>query len=392
MKKYKNIWFIVCALFFVALVFCGKIFFTNSEEVEQLTKSNSEVINELSTEISLIEKVEETNFVFIDDTIVAKRICEVFPDSSWLTSVLKAGDYVSLKLFDDVEFGGNISRVTEYVNGTTGFSVLTEKGALFVAQCGEELSISLDLFNGESYSVFSKDGRYLGIEIDNEKSDFLDPSSVDIPTVSADQNQNYQQNSYNLNSPDNSEILRVIDLMVLYTPNSVSVLGDVKINLAITTAIERANLVHLNSRTGVYLNLVYSDLVDYSRGKKSCTDVLDDLTNKSGDYSALDEVHDLRDEFGADMVCLVDGVEDSGGVAWLLMTQEALLITRFRWFAHNRLNMDTRWLTNWRTIWVAATRKRKQFSQNKDFFHIHMAGSGKICIRNLRIIGSVIAL
>ena len=268
--------------------------------------------------IPLFQSSKETDFIWTSLTPAAKRICEVVPDKSWLKNepVLRGSDFVYVKFFDDVEFRGKISRVTKYINDTVGFSATSENGSLYLTYCDEKISASLELLNGEKYAIEFREGRHFAIEVDREKSDFKGCGSCENPALLASEKSERVERSLNSHKGEIGEVLRVIDVMVLYTPASVSHFESEgkSVNRAISLAMEKANLVHFNSETKVYLNLVYSEQIDYSRGGKGSYEILQDLTKS---YK-LREARELREEYGADLVCLVDTINDAGGLAWLL--------------------------------------------------------------------------
>jgi hypothetical protein len=110
----------------------------------------------------------------------------------------------------------------------------------------------------------------------------------------------------------------VVDVMVVYTPAAKAYEGGVSgIYNNIAMAMQKANTVHGNSDTQVILNLVHVAETASVESGSGNTD-LRRLTYTGGVYSDMDEVHDLRDEYGADMVCLFADVDYTGGVAWLL--------------------------------------------------------------------------
>lgn len=98
-----------------------------------------------------------------------------------------------------------------------------------------------------------------------------------------------------------------IDVMVVYTPAA----RDWAINNAggidncIMSAINAANDVLEKSKTGVTLNLAYSAMVDYTTTGNLHWD-LRRLRDTDGE---IDEVHEWRDEYGADLVSMFVGAE-----------------------------------------------------------------------------------
>ena len=114
-----------------------------------------------------------------------------------------------------------------------------------------------------------------------------------------------------------------VDVMVVYTPAAASwaSANAGNINLVISQAMEKAQLAMDNSNTLMNMHLVYSGQVAYTESGNSGTD-LDRLTSTSDGY--MDNVHALRDQYGADLVTLFAEVEDTGGLGWLLNTKKRL--------------------------------------------------------------------
>ena len=127
--------------------------------------------------------------------------------------------------------------------------------------------------------------------------------------------------SSNLSDP-NAEMVAAdtaaaIDVMVVYTPAAASwaSANAGNINLVISQAMEKAQLAMDNSNTLMNMRLVHSAQVAYPESGSSNTD-LNRLTSTSDGY--MDNVHALRDQYGADLVTLYATVEDVGGLGWLL--------------------------------------------------------------------------
>ena len=104
----------------------------------------------------------------------------------------------------------------------------------------------------------------------------------------------------------------VIDLMVAYTPAARTGAGN--IDALIQLAIDNTHRIYRNSGIGFRLRLVHKHQVSYTEASKLKMD-LDHLTR---DFDGvMDEVHDLRDRYGADLVALIVGQSNACGVAWV---------------------------------------------------------------------------
>jgi len=106
-----------------------------------------------------------------------------------------------------------------------------------------------------------------------------------------------------------------IDVMVVYTPAAASwAAANGGIVSIIDQAMERSRLALVNSNTSITMNLVHSAQVSYTEA--GYNNDLNRLTNTSDGY--MDNVHTLRDQYGADLVALFSYETVTGGVGWLL--------------------------------------------------------------------------
>ena len=108
-----------------------------------------------------------------------------------------------------------------------------------------------------------------------------------------------------------------IDVMIVYSPAARAWADNSGggIHNVIAQSMERAELAMENSDTFVTFRLVHSAEVDYTASGNAVTD-LQRLTNTSDGY--MEEVHDWRDQYGADLVALFENEPNTGGIAWLL--------------------------------------------------------------------------
>ena len=107
----------------------------------------------------------------------------------------------------------------------------------------------------------------------------------------------------------------VIDLMVVYTP-AAAALGN--IDAFIQFALNNTHEAYRNSNIEFRLRLVHKAQVDYTQHENMGNDL---LCLDSPDDGCMDEVHGLRDRYGADLVALLVAGPAGGlglcGVAWV---------------------------------------------------------------------------
>lgn len=108
----------------------------------------------------------------------------------------------------------------------------------------------------------------------------------------------------------------IIDLLVAYTPQTLSRYGSQSgAEASIALAVEEANQAYLNSQAPVQLRLVGTVPVNYNDSGNPTTD-LSYLTRTTD--GNMDEIHQLRNELGADLVSLVVDTGSVCGVSWQL--------------------------------------------------------------------------
>ncbi|MEE9130857.1 MAG: M12 family metallo-peptidase, partial [Phycisphaerales bacterium] len=108
----------------------------------------------------------------------------------------------------------------------------------------------------------------------------------------------------------------VIDVLVVYTPLARDAAGGTGAIVAeIDLAFANTNTAYNNSLIGPQLNPVHVAEIDYDE-VGAYSDHLYRLTDPADGY--MDNVHDLRDQYGADMVALLVADGDFCGIAWLM--------------------------------------------------------------------------
>lgn len=257
----------------------------------------------------------------------AVRAQLITPDPAWMTPepVLKTGELIELALFDDVFFSARISHVTRYPNGAVGITAHLEGaksgGTVFLSYCEGQMRASVEVPGGAGYCVRYNPatGEHIAIEVDRKNSIKLEGAEPRI----APGNDGMADEAAPADSPEPVALSdappgsTVVDVMIVYTPAALAFEGNVaNMNLNIAQAMQRANEAHTNSNTQVYLNLVHSAQVTYT--EINADKDLDNLTFSGGSYSAMDDVHVWRDQYGADLVCLFESTQEVGGLGWLL--------------------------------------------------------------------------
>jgi hypothetical protein len=99
------------------------------------------------------------------------------------------------------------------------------------------------------------------------------------------------------------ELITLVDLMVVYTPEARNAAGGTTaIGAQIQAAVREANLVYLNSRVQMRVRLVHAGELQYPETWFVATDLARLRDSQDG---FMDEVHAWRDAYQADLVCLI---------------------------------------------------------------------------------------
>lgn len=107
----------------------------------------------------------------------------------------------------------------------------------------------------------------------------------------------------------------VIDILVVYTPSARAAQGGTAaMENLIDLAVLETNTSYQNSAVTHQLRLVHTAEVNYTESGDFETD-LNALTSRFD--GEMDEVHDLRDTYGADLVALLNNSSQFCGIAWL---------------------------------------------------------------------------
>jgi hypothetical protein len=112
----------------------------------------------------------------------------------------------------------------------------------------------------------------------------------------------------------------VVDAMVVYTPATVTAYGQSGIEAMILQAVADANSGYQNSQVNMQLNLVFMGMVNFTETGDMGT-ALTRLQDPGDGY--MDEVHGLRDQYGADLVCLLDQDQGYCGIGYLMQTVDS---------------------------------------------------------------------
>ncbi len=235
---------------------------------------------------------------------------------------------VLLDLFAGNQFTTNLLTIKRDVNNTLvitakiegyqmGFCIITvdNEGRVYIRIELPENNQSFNtIYNSETGEL------YLG-EIDNSRipepsCDVLEIPETEIPPhINNDrQNTEVEQNEQALNRGVNT--IAEIDIMVVYTPaaENYAIANHGGMSNVIATMMATNQTVFDNSLVGVNINLVYSQLINYTETGDSNID-LERLQLRDDGF--MDEVHQWRVDNNADLVTLITTNQDVGGMAYV---------------------------------------------------------------------------
>jgi len=236
---------------------------------------------------------------------------------------LPVGSRLLLNLFPDVELEAEVAESFVNVNGTvttTARLAGSELGYAVLAYTDGELLSRISwperhAWYGVNYR--HDDGRHYAVELDPALAETDDVDSphpvaplgdgeVAIAEALAD-------DAWGHGPLASGNV--IVDVMVVYSNAALTGAGSqANMDNTIATGISQGNLAHTNTSSGITLFLIHSALVNYNDSGDLGTD-LDRLTSTNDGH--MDNVHTLRNTYGADFVCFMPNAP-GGGIAWLL--------------------------------------------------------------------------
>jgi len=108
----------------------------------------------------------------------------------------------------------------------------------------------------------------------------------------------------------------IIDVMIAYTPKArVNASGQSGIEAKIINAVAKANQAYINSQVDMQINLVHMTEVNYVETNNMSTSLTDITSTNDG---KMDEIHALRNLYGADQVVLITADTSACGIGYIM--------------------------------------------------------------------------
>ncbi len=288
--------------------------------------------------------------IFYENRDAVARFAEVQIEENLKSSTsLSAGDHIILNMFGDMTLTATVQRPDMNVNSSFYFTAITEEveGYFVLATTGNRSLGNLFLpREGLFYKIISDPVTHIHylLELDADNRDILESCPPVILPENTVKESNTILQSYNVPNPQplNSTKNTGIDILVVYTP-AAKAWGDNHgggINNIIAVSMANTQLVHDNSETFINIQLVFSSLVDYEETGNSQIDLWRLIA--SPDYNPfgvsvwggfgilghMEEVHDMRNDFYADLCVLFSFTDDTGGLAQQLTNRRGQPIWR----------------------------------------------------------------
>lgn len=246
------------------------------------------------------------------------------------------GDTIVLELFYNKTYKTIINKIKTDINHTTTINtnfVDDKLSHCFIFINDNNYFFHINIFStNEQFQIAQHpiDTLYYLMQIDTSQLEILDGApSLQIPQ----KQQTIHTNTTSRKVSPRYKALGIndtakIDIMIVYTPEAKNWANsyDGGINNTISNIMANAELALDNSEIKIILNLVHSAEINYTESGSSSTDLkrltffdgYDPFQMENGPTWYMDEVHDWRNQYAADVVILLTKTSDTGGLSFLL--------------------------------------------------------------------------
>jgi len=291
-KRVRHIFLFVFIIFFV---------FNGLKAVKKELFSDTEINNYgLLSPDNIDEKVIRQRFVKIDFSLLRQT------ENNKKTVIAKQ---IDLNLFSDKIITAQFDHLVNNKSGSftwIGQVQGEELMGVILTVRNNTMSGSISVRN-KNYSIRS--AGFDGIHIIKEDNHSKYPECME-PVPTPERKFSVDEIGYDDGS--------VIDIMVVYTQSARAVVGGtVAMETLIDQAVAETNTGYANSNITQRINLVHTAEIVYTElsGSSGWSTTLNRLTNDNDGY--MDEVHSLRDTYGADLVIMIQNEGTYCGLAWL---------------------------------------------------------------------------
>lgn len=219
---------------------------------------------------------------------------------------------VQINLFEDIQLMARQIAIDKHKNGATVWrgAISDQKwGYVLISQFKNTYWIKVELDDGRIFQIQPELGgafqnQYLLSEqIGSDEQGFdCEGEVLDDSFQSEEPSSKSRQKLASVCDVDADCSGKVVHIMVIYTPASSQYFGgDAATESAIAMAVSEMNTINSNSGINHTFNLTHTQIIDYTEDSGS-TD-FSRLSN--GNDGMIDEVHVLRNQYGADVVSMV---------------------------------------------------------------------------------------
>jgi hypothetical protein len=242
----------------------------------------------------------------VDDTIIRSRA--VLVDAAELLRLRDGDGPVVFNLFDGVSLVGTVERVEQrtVTRSIIYGRIAGEQHGSFTLVAGSEVVVgNIRAGDAEWYQIrYLGDGVHVVHEVDQEHGIHSDDETGDRPPHQSD----------GTRTDDDGSIIRV--LAVYTTDARVLAGGTAAIQGLVDLAVAETNTAYENSVINPQIELAHTQEVSYNESGQPSTDL---SRLRDPDDGFIDEVHELRDQYAADLVSLLVSDMSACGVAYLML-------------------------------------------------------------------------
>jgi len=244
---------------------------------------------------------------------------------------------INLNLFDDINFKAvrkHIKRSKRHGITWTGNLKNIDNSSVNITVYKDHISGSIVL-PGQIYEINPSEANISTIEeidINSLPSEALPKSPDEDPNYI--QNKLFNDSLAQVSATSQNQTGEVIDLLVVYTPSLTARFGQTGMESKIINAVEMINDSYQRSNIPATINLVHFQEVSYFENG-NMPDSLDAITDPND--GKIDNVHSLRNQYGADIVSFLTDDGNWCGVAWVMASN---FINSFEPYAFNVTDVD----------------------------------------------------
>jgi hypothetical protein len=228
-------------------------------------------------------------------------------------------DSLVLNLFEDVSLVAVKERVVIDENGMSWIGRIegAEDSEVILSLRGKAMMGTVRVGQDAYDIVYAGNGVHVVRQVDPNAEA---PHSEPIPVSEAEMAAELASGGTALRAPAVSGDTggAVIDLMVLYTAAAKNNAGgQAGIEAKILNAVAAANQAYLNSQVAQSLHLVHMEEIAYTQTGNMSTTLADLAGTADG---KMDNIHALRDQYGADQVVLISSESNYCGIAYQMQS------------------------------------------------------------------------